>query len=365
MVMPSPDMPVAVRVARPQRWQKALLGRELVIYLVTLTLSALGTDTGGSVRLPASYCGIVGHKPSYGMISRHGVVSYADSLDCVGVLAKSVSSVRDVFGVVSQPDDNDMTCASTEDREKAATAASKVTGPLRIGIPIQTHLEAPNVQLPTALLEYLRDTGATLHAVDMPSFRMALPAYYVLATAEAASNLGRFGGGWYGADWEKEKVEGEETGMQRRRRIRTTGFGDEVRKRILAGTHALTADAFNNSYLKALSLRRDVRRDFAAVFRAAHPVSGGDAPSKDGVDVLLFPTAVRTAPKFGQASSGAKEYLQDILTVPASLAGLPAISVPAGRAEDGWPIGVSLVGQWGHDEVVFRAAEGVEAWLKQ
>jgi aspartyl-tRNA(Asn)/glutamyl-tRNA(Gln) amidotransferase subunit A len=153
--------------------------------------------------------------------------------------------------------------------------------------------------------------------------------------------------------------------MQRRRRIRTTGFGDEVRKRILAGTHALTADAFNNSYLKALSLRRDVRRDFAAVFRAAHPVSGGDAPSKDGVDVLLFPTAVRTAPKFGQASSGAKEYLQDILTVPASLAGLPAISVPAGRAEDGWPIGVSLVGQWGHDEVVFRAAEGVEAWLKQ
>jgi aspartyl-tRNA(Asn)/glutamyl-tRNA(Gln) amidotransferase subunit A len=335
-----------------------------------LTYSALGTDTGGSVRLPASYCGVVGFKPSYGLISRHGVVAYADSLDCVGILAQTTADVRAVFGVVSQPDEQDMTCVTAADRQAAAAAAAATTDrPLRVGIPVQTHLEAPHLQLHPALLEHLQSHGATLHAVDMPSFSMALPAYYVLACAEAASNLGRFGGSWYGSTWEQdaEPTDSEaESGTARRRRIRTAGFGPEVRKRILAGTHALTADAFNNAYLKALQLRRAVRRDFAAVLRTPHPLTSAPAAAPEaGVDVLLFPTAVRTAPVLGQAASaasGAQEYLQDLLTVPASLAGLPAISVPAGRGADGWPAGVSLVGQWGCDDVVFRAAEAVEAW---
>jgi aspartyl-tRNA(Asn)/glutamyl-tRNA(Gln) amidotransferase subunit A len=316
---------------------------------------------------------VVGFKPSYGLISRHGVVAYADSLDCVGILARKTSDVRDVFGIVSQPDENDMTCVSASDRAKAAAAVapSLDVRPLRIGIPVQTHLERPNIQLNPALLEHLRARGATLHAVDMPSFAMALPAYYVLACAEAASNLGRFGGSWYGSTAARERVQpGDEvdqrdaSGAARRSRLRTQGFGDEVRKRILAGTHALTADAFNNSYLKALQLRRAVRRDFAAVLRTPHPITGGEAPEA-GVDVLLFPTAVGTAPVLGAAESGesgTNEYLQDLLTVPASLAGLPAISVPAGKGQDGWPVGVSLVGQWGCDEAVFRAAQEVEAW---
>ncbi|TXT13467.1 hypothetical protein VHUM_00834 [Vanrija humicola] len=327
--------------------------------------AALGTDTGGSVRLPASYCGVVGLKPSYGLISRYGVVSYADSLDCVGVLGKSVDAVEKVFGVVSHPDENDMTCVSEENRQTASSirdayspASSSLAG-LRIGLPIQTHLEAPNVQLPTALLEHFKSLGATLHPVDMPSLTMALPAYYVLASAEAASNLGRFGGGWYGSEWERERVEGE-SGAARRRRIRTQGFGPEVRKRILAGTYALTADAFNNSYLKALHLRRLVRKEFGAVFRIPHPLAPGEAPGH-GVDLLLHPTAVRTAPRLGE-DNGEPEYLQDVLTVPASLAGLPAMSVPAGRGEDGWPIGVSLVGQWGMEDIVFRAGRAVEQW---
>lgn len=195
------------------------------------------------MRLPASYCGVVGLKPSYGMVSRYGVVSYADSLDCVGVLGKTVDTVAEVFGVISHPDENDMSCASAQSREAAATllaqAPTSVQG-LRIGIPVQTHVEG-NFQLPTALLEHMRDQGATLHAVDMPALPLALPAYYVLSAAEAASNLGRFGGGWYGSTWERERVDGE-SGVARRRRIRTEGFGYEVRKRIMAGTHALTAE---------------------------------------------------------------------------------------------------------------------------
>lgn len=151
-------------------------------------------------------------------------------------------------GVVSQPDTHDMTCASAEDRARAldilqASVFANASKNIRIGLPIQTHLEAPNVQLPESLLQHLKQNSASLHAVDMPSLRMALPAYYVLASAEAASNLGRYGGGWYGSEDESEGARDSlESGMERRRRIRTDGFGDEVRKRILAGTHALTKE---------------------------------------------------------------------------------------------------------------------------
>lgn len=193
--------------------------------------------------MPASYCGVVGLKPSYGLISRYGVVSYADSLDCVGVLGKTVDTVSQVFNVVSHPDDNDMTCASRQSREAASEIRSRAPRSMegmRIGIPIQTHIK-DNCQLSESLLRHLRDQGASLHAVDMPALPMALPAYYVLSAAEVASNMARFGGGWYGSEWERETVK-DESGAARRRRIRTEGFGYEVRKRIMAGTHALTAE---------------------------------------------------------------------------------------------------------------------------
>lgn len=328
--------------------------------------SALGTDTGGSVRLPASFCGVVGLKPSYGMISRFGVVAYADSLDCVGVLGQTVDTVSEVFGVLSSSDERDMTCASAARRERAssisASAPSSLQG-MRIGLPIQTHVEGA-YQLPTALLQNLKDQGAVLVPVDIPALRLSLPAYYVLATAEAASNLGRFGGSWYGASWERGKD--DDSGVERRRRIRTEGFGYEVRKRILAGTHALTADAFNNSYLKALALRRSLRQQYTDVFRLGHAQTGA-AGREGGVDVLLHPTAVGPAPRLaedGKGEDARDEYLQDILTTSASLAGLPALSVPAGHVE-GWPVGVSVVGQWGTEDVVFRAGRAVEAWTAE
>ncbi|KAJ9104462.1 hypothetical protein QFC21_001957 [Naganishia friedmannii] len=337
---------------------------------------ALGTDTGGSIRLPASYCGVVGLKPSYGMVSRHGVVSYADSLDCVGVLANSASDTLRIFKAVSYPDPNDPTCASARARQRAADVEmqtrrrirglerGRLNG-LRIGLPIETHLPPDQTPLPLGpLLKHLQALGATLVPISIPTIPLCLPAYYVLACAEASSTLARFGGGWYGTDSERKA----------REEVRRAGFGREVRKRIIAGTWALTAGAFNNSYLKALQLRHNLRKDYQAVFRAPHPLTSDlETPDERGVDVILHPTAIQTAPLLPSADNNPSqppstrttdtaEYAQDILTVPASLAGLPSVSVPYGVSEtDGWPIGVSLTGQWGMERLVLDVARvGVE-----
>ncbi|WVO23871.1 uncharacterized protein IAS62_005228 [Cryptococcus decagattii] len=343
--------------------------------------AALGTDTGGSVRLPASYCGVVGLKPSYGLISRRGVVAYGDSLDCVGVLAREVGTVERVFNVLSHPDDNDMTCASARPRSRALSILKAhlailptTAGPLsgcRIGVPSQASLPPPYINTPRSLLSHLQSLGATLHPVSLPSLPKALPAYYVLASAEASSNLGRYGGSWFAG--QNEKALGkrtEESGIQRRIRVRSEGFGMEVKKRILAGTHALSADEFNNTYLKALYIRRCLKKDYQAIFRIPYPLSSSPAVlSPDGVDFIIHPTAICTAPTTNPTGkdSGQKEatYIQDLLNVPASLAGLPSMSVPAGRGPDGWPIGVAITGQWGMEDLVFRLGRTIEKWNKK
>ncbi|OWZ61601.1 aspartyl-tRNA(Asn)/glutamyl-tRNA (Gln) amidotransferase subunit A [Cryptococcus neoformans Bt63] len=342
--------------------------------------AALGTDTGGSVRLPASYCGVIGLKPSYGLISRRGVVAYGDSLDCVGVLAREVDAVERVFNVLSHPDDNDMTCASTRSRSQALSILKAhlatlptTAGPLsgcRIGVPRQASLPSPYINTPRSLLSHLESLGATLHPVSLPSISKALPAYYVLASAEASSNLGRYGGSWFSGQAEKTLGKRtEESGIQRRIRIRSEGFGIEVKKRIMAGTHALSADEFNNTYLKALYIRRCLKKDYQAIFRIPHPLSPSPAsPSSDGVDFVIHPTAICTAPAANPTgkSDGQKEatYIQDLLNVPASLAGLPAMSVPAGKGPDGWPIGVAITGQWGMEDLVFKLGRAIEEWNK-
>ncbi|WWC87280.1 aspartyl/glutamyl-tRNA(Asn/Gln) amidotransferase, A subunit [Kwoniella dendrophila CBS 6074] len=330
--------------------------------------AALGTDTGGSVRLPASFCGVVGLKPSYGLISRRGVVAYADSLDCVGVLGRDIDTVEQVFEVVSQPDERDMTCASLSSRNKALEILKSYipeTGieGIRIGLPKEITQTASS-----SLLDYLKNQGAIIQEVSLPSIEKALPAYYVLASAEASSNLGRFGGNWFGSSI-TDTV--DKNGEERRKRIRTQGFGKEVKKRILAGTWALSADEFDNTYLKALYLRQLLRQNYQSLFRIPHPHSSHQQIHKDGkkgvIDLILHPTAIGTAPLLNSGEKGTKgsdEYSQDLLTVPASLAGLPSMSVPAGKGQDGWPLGVSLTGQWGMEKLIFRLGRVIEEWNK-
>lgn len=322
---------------------------------------------------------------------------------------------------ISRPDAQDMTCTSFRLQQTASDiveshlstylpglSSTSLKG-LRIGIPVEmTSTVLPTFTpsassslasavdsttsatslpaLPQALLDHLASLGASLQFVSLPSLTRALPAYYVIASAEASSNLARYGGGWFGSSWEADGERGDavmggsrETGEERRRRIRTQGFGQEVKKRLLAGTYALSADEFNNTYLKALYLRSLLRTDFARVLRipdarstSANASPSSQEPEEEGkVDVLLHPTAIGTAPLLqsgkqmngkGTEQEAANEYAQDVLTVPASLAGLPAISVPSGRAADGWPVGVSLVSQWGAEKVVLGVAEAVEAW---
>ncbi|KAG1863573.1 amidase signature domain-containing protein [Suillus subalutaceus] len=287
--------------------------------------AALGTDTGGSVRLPASYCGITGLKPSYGLISRWGVVSFADSLDCVGVLGKSVDTVKTVFGEHGSNERNQL--LSTLDSDLSDPDLSS----LRIGIPQEYFPSELNTTIVTAVrkvLERLSSLGAQLIPVSLPSTPYALSAYYVIASAEASSNLARYDG----VQYDKSKPGNVYA------HTRSAGFGAEVQKRILLGTYALTAEPTST-----------------LLFACPNAQLSNPLPNPDGVDLLLHPSAIRTAPRLdSDAASGLGPYLQDVMTVPASLAGLPAVSIPAGLAADGWPIGVSVVGQWGSDELVIE-----------
>ncbi|CBQ68928.1 related to glutamyl-tRNA(Gln) amidotransferase subunit A [Sporisorium reilianum SRZ2] len=338
---------------------------------------ALGSDTGGSVRLPAAYCGVVGLKPSYGLVSRWGLVSYADSLDTVGVLAKTVEDAAAVFDVLAQHDSRDPTSASTQTRAAAAATTDSLlaslaspTSPkplqgLRVGVPkecfpIELH---PRVLPPfKRAVDALEQLGAHVTQISLPSTPSALSAYYIISSAEASSNLARYDGVEYGLH--QPRVAGHHAYAA----TRTAGFGDEVRKRILLGTFALTADAFDNFFLQASRIRAQVQQDFATALRIRHPsseVEGG----VEGVDMIIHPSAVDTAPTLASTlkeseAGDASEYVQDILTVPASLAGLPALSVPAGVAQDdGWPVGVTLVTQWGCDKALLHVGKQLQSRL--
>ncbi|KAF8159381.1 amidase signature domain-containing protein, partial [Crassisporium funariophilum] len=357
--------------------------------------AALGTDTGGSVRLPASYCGVVGLKPSYGLVSRWGVVSYADSLDCVGVLASRVKMAKRVFDTIAVHDDLDPTAAPQEIRELASQGIQKqitssrsmgsILQGLSVGIPQEyfpSELSLDITERVRQVITQLKAHGATIVPVSLPSTSYALSSYYVLASAEASSNMARYDGVQYGMFVKPVPGTNLTQTSDVYAQTRSAGFGIEVQKRILLGTYALSADAFDNYFLQAQRVRQLIKSDFNRAFRIPNYFSDSPipVPNPTGVDVLLHASAIRSAPllaaknsKFGSGSdinSDLGAYVQDVLTVPASLAGLPALSVPIGRrmdanasgdtAEEHWPIGISVVGQWGTDELVLAVGEAIE-----
>ena len=331
--------------------------------------AALGTDTGGSVRLPAAYTGTVGFKPSYGRLSRWGVIAYANSLDTVGVFGHDVASVESVFALLDLHDPQDPTSLPPSTRSRLGLRRRPAHEPLRIGIPVDYNISTLHPHVRNAWLRslrHLRSRGHSLHAVRLPATRHALSAYYVLAPAEASSNLAKFDGVRYGSRTEGKDGAPDSVLFAK---TRGEGFGPEVQRRILLGAFSLSAQAMDNYFIKAQKVRRLVQQDFDSVFAVPNPLLSAQAEiNQNGVDLLLCPTAPTLAPRFSdiQNQEPLHTYMNDVFTVPASLAGLPAISIPV-RAEEnqeGRPSGspgMQIIGQYGDDMVLLGLAQEMSA----
>ncbi|OBA19356.1 amidase signature enzyme [Metschnikowia bicuspidata var. bicuspidata NRRL YB-4993] len=328
---------------------------------------ALGTDTGGSVRQPASYCGIVGFKPSYGRISRYGVVAYGQGLDCVGILSNNVKTASKVYSVLDEYDEKDITSMPVSTREAVFKNHNEndMSRKLKIGIPqefILDELHPETRAMLGSVLEDLMDAGHAVYPVSIPSIGKLLSAYYTLATVEAASNLSRFDGLRYGsgARDNDKRADGDTNGQSLIARQRTKYLGPEVQRRIILGNYTLSSEAGDN-YLRATQHRSKIVEELNQIFELPNLLWGPSAVSRGTCDVLIGPTAFGKAPTFAEyelqrRDTFLNEYLNDVFTVPASMAGLPAISVPYGKGD----CGVQVMGQYGDDETVLRAAELIE-----
>jgi aspartyl-tRNA(Asn)/glutamyl-tRNA(Gln) amidotransferase subunit A len=307
-------------------------------------LGTLGTDTGGSIRQPAACCGVVGIKPTYGRVSRYGVIAYASSLDQVGPLASSVTGCAHLLRAIAGHDPADSTSVNRPVPDYVARLDGSVKG-LRVAIPREYFVEGmqPEVeQAVRAAVRVLQQLGAAVSDVSLPHTEYAIPAYYLIATAEASSNLARYDGIKYGL----RCADGEGLlGMYQR--TRAAGFGTEVKRRIMLGTYALSAGYYDAYYLKAQKIRTLIRRDFEQVF-TTH-------------DVIVTPTAPTTAFRIGEKTSDPLQmYLSDIFTISVNLAGLPGLSLPCGFDKAGLPIGLQIVGRPFEEERVFQVAYAYE-----
>jgi aspartyl-tRNA(Asn)/glutamyl-tRNA(Gln) amidotransferase subunit A len=307
-------------------------------------LAATGTDTGGSIRQPASFCGIVGLKPTYGRCSRWGVVAYASSLDHPGPMARTVRDVAIMLGVMAGHDPRDSTSAPVPVPDYEAALTGDIRG-LRIGVPKEYRVDGMPGEIEALWhqgVEWLRAAGAELVEISLPMTKYALPTYYIIAPAEASSNLARYDGVRFGL-----RVDGDSLD-EMYELTRAAGFGAEVRRRVLIGTYVLSAGYYDAYYLKAQRVRTLIARDFASAFAK--------------VDCILTPTAPSPAFAIGEKSDDPiAMYLNDVFTVPANLAGLPAISVPAGLSGDGLPLGLQITGRAFDEETVLRAAKVLES----
>ncbi len=306
-------------------------------------LAALGTDTGGSVRLPASYCGIVGLKPSYGRVSRYGLVAYGSSLDQVGVLAKDVRDSALVLSAMAGHDPYDSTSMPAPVPDFTAALTGDVRG-LRIGLPDEYFIAGLQPEVEDAVrraIDVLSEMGAEVVRVSLPNTDKALPVYYLVATAEASANLSRFDGVRYGYSAGADSI------LENYRQSRGQGFGAEVKRRIMLGTYALSAGYYDAYYLKAQQVRTLIKQDFERAF--------------EQVDVIACPVAPTTAFRIGEKADNPLEmYLSDVFTITLNLAGMCGISVPCGFDGNGLPIGLQIMGPHLGEEVVLRAAHAYE-----
>lgn len=308
----------------------------------------LGSDTGGSVRQPASFCGIVGLKPTYGAVSRYGLIAYASSFDQIGPIAPTVEDTAIVFDAISKYDNLDSTSSKKAGMNTFAHLNDDING-IRIGIPNQ-YFEGigPEVQksIESAINVY-KSMGAKVDYFDLPELKYALPVYYILACAEASSNLSRFDGIRFG-----HKANSYEDINDMIRKTRAAGFGKEVQRRILLGTYVLSAGYYDAYYKKAQNLRGTIIKAFKGAF--------------EKFDIILAPTAATTAFKSNSASTDPVEmYLTDIYTVPVNTVGIPSISVPCGFASDGLPVGMQLIGNEFSEARLLNAANRYEVFTER
>ncbi len=296
---------------------------------------ALGTDTGGSVRQPASFCGITGFKPTYGRVSRYGMIAYASSLDQAGIFATSAEDVAQVLQVISGADDNDSTCADVavpnymESIAEASVKGGKELKDMKIGLPQEFIAKELDERIATTLkkaLAVLEEAGAEIVPLSLPNISYAIPCYYTIGLAEASANLARYDGVRYGY-----RTKDAKNLRDMYVNTRSEGFGDEVKKRILLGTYVLTTGYYDAYYLQAQKIRRMIREDFIQAFKQ--------------VDMIAGPVTPSVAFKKGANKDPVSMYLQDIYTVPANLAGLPAMSLPMGFV-DNMPVGMQLLGNY-------------------
>jgi aspartyl-tRNA(Asn)/glutamyl-tRNA(Gln) amidotransferase subunit A len=305
---------------------------------------ALGSDTGGSVRQPASLCGVIGVKPTYGRVSRYGLVAFGSSLDQIGVFAQDARDAAAILQVIAGRDLHDATTADVPVPDYADETEKNVKG-LRIGVSRTLLGEGLAEEVRGAIekaIEAYRDLGAQIVDIELPHARYAIAVYYIIATAEASSNLARYDGVRYGF-----RAEEAPALRDMYRRTRDEGFGPEVKRRIMLGTYVLSAGYYDAYYLRAQKVRTLIRKDFATAFETC--------------DAVLTPTAPTPAFRFGEkVDDPLAMYLNDIYTVTANLAGVPGISVPCGLSSEGLPIGLQLLGPYWSEGLLFRLAHAYQ-----
>jgi aspartyl-tRNA(Asn)/glutamyl-tRNA(Gln) amidotransferase subunit A len=309
---------------------------------------ALGTDTGGSIRQPASLCGVVGLKPTYGLVSRYGIVAFASSLDQVGVLTKDVQDCAELLNVIAGKDEKDTTSIDIGEKDYTSSLRKDIKG-IKIGVPKEFFAEGINSEVKETVkstIERYKEMGAEVEEISLNVAQYALATYYIIACAEASSNLGRFDGIRYGY-----RTKNFRDLKELYKNSRSEGFGAEVKRRIILGTYVLSSGYYDAYYKKAQQVRTLVMNEFEKAF--------------EKYDVIITPTSPTTAFKIGEKSNNPLEmYLSDICTVSINIAGLPGISIPVGVDKDNMPIGMQIIGNRFQEETILNVAYAMEQKLK-